>query len=301
MVLAVTVSPQGAFGDVALPAKTADVLEWLRKKLKAPGLQFQGKLVNEDVSYAVFATPSEESEHQHVLPPPYSEDAFQGPIVLLKTRSENADEYDKPASSYEDLAASEYEAYYASVSFDTPEEETEDVVEEEEVEDAVEDEDEPEEEPDAPREAPIAHILHASNVFIDHPLRTLIRERFGSDDVEVEILNRCVADARTWLIDIDWETPAFHEMVRSRAVSLYPYRHLIATMGIEEFARSSPSDQCPDRWRDILQKALEKDKAKYSKKVTAKSKKNHLRISVATEHREPEELQVPLRYSQQTG
>jgi transcription elongation factor S-II len=40
-------------------------------------------------------------------------------------------------------------------------------------------------------------------------------------------------------------------------------------MGIEEFAKSSPSDQCPDRWRDILQKALEKDKAKYSKKVTA--------------------------------
>lgn len=270
MVLAVTISPQGAFGDLSLPAKTPDVLDWLRKKLKSPGLQFQGKLVNEDVSYAIFATPADESDHQHVLPPPYSEDAFQGTLALLKTRSENADEYDKPASAYEDFPASEYEAYYASVSFETPEDETEEVAEDEEEETAAEvEDDEPEDEPDEPREAPVAHILHASNVFIDHPLRTLIRERFGSEEVESAILTRCIADAQSWLIDIDWETPAFREMVRSRAVSLYPYRHLIATMGIQEFAKSTPADQCPDRWRDILQKALEKDKAKYSKKVTA--------------------------------
>ena len=268
MVLALILSPQGAFSELAVPAKTADVLEWFRKKLKLPDLQFQGKLVNEDVSYAVFATPAEESEHQHVLPPPLSEDSFQGSIALLKTRSENSDEYDKPASAYEDLPTSEYEAYYASVSFDTLDDE-EVVEDDEEAEPAAEDEEEPDEDGPETREAPVAHILHASNVFIDHPLRTLIRERFGSEDVEVAILNRCVADARTWLIDIDWDTAAFREMVRSRAVSLYPYRHLIATMGIEEFAKSSPSDQCPDRWRDILQKALETEKAKYSKKVTA--------------------------------
>jgi len=268
MVLALLISPQGAFSELAVPAKTADVLEWFRKKLKLPDLQFQGKLVNEDVSYAVFATPAEESEHQHVLPPPLSEDSFQGSIALLKTRSENSDEYDKPASAYEDLHTSEYESYYASVSFETLDEE-EVVEDEEEAEPAADDEEEPDEDGPETREAPVAHILHASNVFIDHPLRTLIRERFESEDVEVAILNRCVADARAWLIDIDWDTPAFREMVRSRAVSLYPYRHLIATMGVEEFAKSSPSDQCPDRWRDILQKALEKDKAKYSKKVTA--------------------------------
>lgn len=270
MVLAVTISPQGAFGDLAVPAKTADVLEWLRKKLKAPGLQFQGKLVNDDVSYAVFATPAEESDHQHVLPPPYSEDSFQGPMVLLKTRSENADEYDKPASMYEDLSGSEYEAYYASVSFESPDDdEADEIVDEEEVEDAPEEEEEPEEEPVETREAPVAHILHASNVFVEHPLRTLIRDRFQSEEVERAILTRCIADAQSWMIDIDWDTPAFREMVRSRAVSLYPYRHLIATMGVEEFAKSTAVDQCPDRWREILQKALEKDKAKYSKKVTA--------------------------------
>lgn len=268
MVLAIVIAPQGTFSDLAVPAKTADVLEWFRKKLKAPNLQFQGKLVTEDVSYAVFATPAEEGDTQHILPPPFSEDSFQGQIALLKTRSENADEYDKPASAYEDFPVSEYEAYYASVSFDGPDEEG-DIADDEEAEEIAEDEEEPEEEVLETREAPVAHVLHASNVFVDHPLRTLIRERFGSEEVEAAILNRCVADAQAWLIDIDWETTAFREMVRSRAVSLYPYRHLIPSMGVQEFAKSSPVDQCPDRWRDILQKALEKDKAKYSKKVTA--------------------------------
>lgn len=268
MVLALSIAPQGTFSDVSVPAKTADVLEWLRKKLKAPGLQFQGKLVTEEVSYAVFATPAEEGDSQHILPPPFSEDSFQGAIVLLKTRSENADEYDKPASAYEDLPSSEYEAYYASISFDSPDEE-EVVEDEEEVEDAVDEEEEPEDVPEAPREAPVAHILHASNVFVDHPLRTLIRQRFRSEEVEAAILNRCVADARDWLIDIDWEVPAFREMVRSRAVGLYPYRHLLPTLGVDAFVNSSPLDMCPSRWREILQKAREKDKAKYSKKVTA--------------------------------
>jgi DNA-directed RNA polymerase subunit M/transcription elongation factor TFIIS len=268
MVLAISISPQGAFSDLTVPAKTADVLDWFRKKVKAPGLQFQGKLVNEDVSYAVFGTPSEEAENQHILPPPFSEDSFQGPLLLLKTRSENADEYDKPASAYEDFPVSEYEAFYASVSFDAPEEE--DLAEEEEEAEVVaEEEDEPEEDVVETREAPVAHVLHASNVFIDHPMRTLVRDRFGSDEVETAILSRCVSDAQSWLIDIDWETPAFREMYRSRAVSLFPYRHLIASMGVQEFAKASPVDQCPDRWRDILQKSLEKDKAKYSKKVTA--------------------------------
>ena len=203
MVLGIVIATQGTFSDVAIPAKTVDVLEWLRKKLKSPGLQFQGKLVTEDVSYAVFATPADEGDTQHILPPPFSEDSFQGQIVLLKTRSENADEYDKPATLYEDLRASEYEAYYASVAFEAQDDDDIVAEDDEDAEPAVEDEEEPEEDPLESREAPVAHILHASNVFIDHPLRTRIRERFGSEDVEVAILNRCIADARTWLIDID--------------------------------------------------------------------------------------------------
>jgi DNA-directed RNA polymerase subunit M/transcription elongation factor TFIIS len=202
-----------------------------------------------------------------MLPPPFAEDSFQGPIVILKSTGDNADEYAKPANAYTDFHSAEYDEYYASVSFESPEEE--EVLEDPEEEDVGGDDDEEEEEETEERALPVAHTIHASNVFVEHPLRNLIAERFGSREVEEAILNRCVQDAQTWLIDIDWDTLAFREMFRSRAMNLYPYRHLIATMGVTGFVNSTPVDQDPNRWRDILQKVLEKDKAKYSKKVTA--------------------------------
>ena len=80
MVVATSVSIQGAFGEVVIPAKTTDVLEWLRKKYKQPAMQFQGKILHEETAYAVFATPTEdEDEHTstHILPTPFQEDSFQ--------------------------------------------------------------------------------------------------------------------------------------------------------------------------------------------------------------------------------
>lgn len=272
MVIATTIAVDGTFSEVSIPARTADVLEWLRKKVKQPGLQFQGNLVNEGSLYSVFASPTEEedeSTNQHVLPPPFAEDSFQGPIVMLKSTGDNADEYAKPANAYVDLHSTEYDEFYASVSFESPEEEDAVGDDAEEEDPAGDDEDEEEEEETEERALPVAHTIHASNVFVEHPLRDLIAERFESREVEEAILNRCVQDAQTWLIDIDWDTLAFREMVRSRAMTLYPHRHLIATMGISGFVNSTAVDQDPNRWRDILQKVLEKDKAKYSKKVTA--------------------------------
>lgn len=270
MVIATTVSVQGAFGEVTLPAKTVDVLEWLRKKYKQPGMQFQGKIVNEESSYAVFAVPTEdEDEHTnlHVLPPPFQEDSFQGVIVLMKLKEADSDEYAKPASGYDDLHSAEYDEFYASCSFDEEEEE-EDVVEEDEAQEEIVEEEE-EEESGVERAGAEVHTIHASNVFVENPLRDLVRKKFDSAEVEIAILNRCVADAQRWLVDIDWNTLTFREMYRSRALGLYPHRHMVATMGPIEFVNSSPVDQTPDRWRDILQAALEKDKAKYSKKTTA--------------------------------
>lgn len=273
MVLATSIAVDGTLSEVSIPARTADVLEWLRKKLKQPTLQFQGKLVNDDKAYAVFATPSDDDDdtNQHMLPPPFAEDSFQGPIVLLKSKGDNADEYDKPVTMYADLHTTEYEEFYASVAFDAPPE-AEDGIDddgEENEEEGLEVEEDEEEEPEESRVVPIAHTIHASNVFVDHPLRTLVATRFASEEVEHAILDRCVRDAQTWLIDIDWGTMAFREMYRSRAMTLYPHRHLIATMGISGFVNSTPVDQDPNRWREILQKVLESDKARYSKKVTA--------------------------------
>jgi hypothetical protein len=126
MVIATTISIQGTLGEVTLPPRTPDVLEWLRKKYKQPDLQFQGKLTSEDCSYTVFASPTEdddESTNQHMLPAPFHEDTFQGTIVILKSSSTHGDEYEKPATAYTDLRSSEYDDYYSSCSFDEAEEE----------------------------------------------------------------------------------------------------------------------------------------------------------------------------------
>jgi DNA-directed RNA polymerase subunit M/transcription elongation factor TFIIS len=235
-------------------------------------MQFQGKIVNEEVSYAIFATPLEDDdENQHMLPPPFHDDTFQGSIVLLKSKSGNGDEYEKPASAYVDLPSSEYDEFYASVSFDNDEEEEAVPDEDEEETEEAEVVEEPVEEvgEERVRATPSVHTIHASNVFVDHPLRDMVRKNFGSDDIEIAILNRCIRDAQNWIVDIDWEAPAFLEMYRSRAVSLYPHRHLVETMGITEFVNSTPVDHSPSRWKPILMAAMEKDKAKYDRKATA--------------------------------
>jgi DNA-directed RNA polymerase subunit M/transcription elongation factor TFIIS len=271
MFVATHITVAGTLGELAIPAKTSDVLEWLRKKLKQPGLQFQGKLVHESVRYSVFATPSDEDDedtNQHMLPPPFHEDSFQGPIVLLKSRSENADEYEKPASAHDDLLSSEYDEYYASVTFEDDEggELPEDEQEDDEDGEVLE-EDEPEE--DAPVRELTMHTIHSANVFIEHPLRKLVEERFGSEAIEHAILNRCIHDAQKWFIDIDWDTNAFREMYRSRAMGLYQVRKLAESMSPDEFANTTEVDRHPERWLDLLKQVADRDKALYSKKTTA--------------------------------
>lgn len=275
MVLATVISVQGTLSDVSIPAKTPDVLEWLRKKYKSTGLQFQGKLVNEETVYSVFATPAGEEDdetNQHMLPPPFHDDAFQGVIVLMKSSSNNPDEYEKPASDHKDLPSAEYDEFYASVTFD--EEEDGDDAKDEEEEDDVEDDgvlddagDDDEERPE--ETVPVIHTLHQENVFVETPLRTLVQEKFGSDELEAAILNKCIADAQRWRIDIDWDTAAFREMYRNRAMALYGARNLLETMSPEEFVNTSEVDRHPDRWMDKLRQVAERDKALYSRKTTA--------------------------------
>ena len=274
MVLATTINAQGILGELNLPAKTGDVLEWLRKKLKQPSLQYQGKIANETYAFAVFASPCEEDEEEtvYVMPPPFHDDSFQGTIVLLKTNNLNGDEYEKPASCYVDISPSQYDEFYSSCSFEQEEEEVEAELDVEEEEDAkVEDEIEEVEEEIRPvvREVITVHTIHAANVFVDHPLRTLVQERFESEDIETAILNRCISEAQKWFIDIDWENPVFKEMYRCRAIQLYKYKDLAATMTPQEFVETNAVDQNPRRWREIMEQTIEKEKAMYNREKTA--------------------------------
>lgn len=271
MVIATHVTAAGTLGDLAIPTKTADVLEWLRKKLKQPGLQFQGKLVSEEARYSVFATPADDEDepNPHMLPSPFHDDTFQGSIVLLKSRSTNSDEYEKPASAHDDFPGSEYEDYYAGCTFDDEEEEDVDADVEPEEAEVEEDEEEEEADDDAPVRELTMHTIHSANVFIDHPLRTLVQARFDSEEIEHAILNRCIRDAQRWFIDIDWDTAAFRELYRSRAMGLYQVRGLAETMTAEEFANTTEMERHPERWEELLKQVADRDKALYSKKKTA--------------------------------
>uniref|UniRef100_A0A6C0F6Q9 TFIIS-type domain-containing protein n=1 Tax=viral metagenome TaxID=1070528 RepID=A0A6C0F6Q9_9ZZZZ len=273
MVVATLIAITGTLSETSIPAKTADVLEWLRKKLKQPTLQFQGKCVHEEHSFAFFAVPSEvedEQTNQHMLPPPFHDDSFQGSIAVLKSANPNPDDYDRQATKYVDLKSSEYDEFYQTCTFNEEEEEEEEGEYEEDDGNGDPVQDEPEEaEEEGPRPHVTVHMLHASNVFVDHPMRDRVREKFESAEIETAILNRCIHDAQKWFVDIDWTNTVFVDMYRSRAVSLYPYRELATTMEASKFVDSTMVDLNPKRWKEMIQSIIDKKKAMYSKKSTA--------------------------------
>jgi DNA-directed RNA polymerase subunit M/transcription elongation factor TFIIS len=273
MVVATLIATAGTLSETTIPAKTSDVLEWLRKKLKQPTLQFQGKCVHEEHSFAFFAVPSEiedENTNQHMLPPPFHDDSFQGSIAVLKSANPNPDDYDRQATKYVDLKSAEYDEFYQTCTFnEDDEEENEGEYEEDDGNgDPVQDEPEETEEGES-RPHVTVHMLHASNVFVDHPMRDRVREKFESEEIEVAILNRCINDAQKWFVDIDWTNTVFVDMYRSRAVSLYPYREMAKDMDVTKFVDSTLVDLDPGRWKAMIQSIIDKKKAMYSKKSTA--------------------------------
>jgi DNA-directed RNA polymerase subunit M/transcription elongation factor TFIIS len=273
MVVATLIAISGTLSETTIPAKTSDVLEWLRKKLKQPTLQFQGKCVHEEHSFAFFAVPSEtedEQTNQHMLPPPFHDDSFQGAIAVLKSANPNPDDYDRQAAKYVDLKSAEYDEFYQTCTFNEDEEGEEEGEYEEDDGNGDPVQDEPEEtEEGESRPHVTVHMLHASNVFVDHPMRDRVREKFESEDIETAILNRCIHDAQKWFVDIDWANSVFVDMYRSRAVSLYPYREMAKTMDVTKFVDSTMVDLNPKRWKEMIQTLIDKKKAMYSKASTA--------------------------------
>jgi hypothetical protein len=105
MVLGVNILATGSVNEVSIPAKTTDVLEWIRKKYKNPEFQFQGKIQNptdETQWLSIFACPNEDDENvnTHMLPAPFDEEVYSGNIIILCTKSEQQDNYDPNISQY---------------------------------------------------------------------------------------------------------------------------------------------------------------------------------------------------------
>ena len=267
MVVATLISIQGVLSEVVIPPKTADVLEWLRKKLKRPGLQLQTKLKLEDVHIAIFATPSDDEDedtNQHMLPPPLHDDTFVGPMIAIRSLTDH-DTYDKNIASYADLKSADYDDIYQSFTFDDKENESEEISDIE-----IEEEEEEEEEPAPVSREPVERRYE--NLFIDHAVRDLAISVFkiALDDptarsLENHILRRCDREARLWEVDATWSNVPFVRMYQSRCAHMYrhlpPWKDRISNGDVtaEQYAMMTEVDLNPAQWQDALEKVFARE------------------------------------------
>ena len=291
MVVATVVATNGSLGDFTIPAKTTDVLEWMRKKYKQPGIQFQGKVqdpLKEDRWLSVFAKVSDEEEdiNQHMLPSPFDEESYSGVILILATNSDS-DEYEKLVSSYVNLPSDEYETLYHEWSFNMSDDEGGEEGEEDEEDDITE-------EPyDAPRVvAPVvAKTVKTKNVFVECPIRTKVIQNLSEctsdkigEELEAQILNNVVGYCKQNGIDVDWANRVFWNTYRSKAISLYEnlrtdgpvantqnWAKKLVKGEVEPkaFVEMPAEELCPTRWKAALDKMIEAEILLYSKNVSA--------------------------------
>jgi DNA-directed RNA polymerase subunit M/transcription elongation factor TFIIS len=310
MVNCVVISISGDVSDLTIPAKTTDVLDWIRKKYKDTTIQFQGKLqdpTKETRWLSIFASLSgdEEAINQHMLPSPFDEEAYSGPIVVLATETEDQDDYEKSASAYTNLKSDEYESLYTEWTFDIEEDEEDVENEVEDVEDDVEGieddaDEEIEEEEEEEEEQPVRAVVHApkvkvksNNVFVDCPIRDKVVENFTevfeSEDLARECENAMLTFIREQAIkegiEVDWTNRVFWNMYRNKAISIYENlrgenSYVKNTEGwlekiqsgeitVQSFVELNAVDMCPSRWKAVIERIIEMEKKLYSKNEAA--------------------------------
>jgi DNA-directed RNA polymerase subunit M/transcription elongation factor TFIIS len=294
MVNAVIISINGTIGDIQIPAKTADVLEWMRKKYKNTEIQFQGKIqdsIKDTQWLSIFAATNgtEEQINQHILPSPFDEESYTGPIVILSTESEEQEQYDKNISAYVNLKADHYESIYQEWTFADTESEAdiEEIIEneDEEIEEIIDDVEEDEE--IVTREIQyVARPIqtHSKNVFIECGIRDKVIENFkefvdNSEQLEEAILHVVCEQAIKENIDVDWNNRVFWNMYRSKSISFYEHlrrsdREIITKLKdgeitYRQFAEMNAVDLCPARWKESIEKIIESEKKLYSKNESA--------------------------------
>jgi DNA-directed RNA polymerase subunit M/transcription elongation factor TFIIS len=302
MVNGVVIAVNGITSDVTIPIKTTDVLDWIRKKYKNVGIQFQGKIQDptKDNRYlSIFACISDEEENvnQHMLPTPFDEETYTGNIVILATESEDQDDYEKQATSYVNLKTDEYETLYAEWTFDPDEEENET----EEVNDEVEDDDEEvevdiedKEEEEVIPQKQVTHVkttVKTKNVFVDCAIRDKVVENFNellqsvsiSKELELALLTSVNKQAIRDGIDVDWGNRVFWNMYRNKAISIYENlrgkdsyvlndqqwvsKLQSGDITASAFVGMNCADVCPSRWKETIEYMMELEKKRYSKNM----------------------------------
>jgi transcription elongation factor S-II len=300
MVNGVVIAVNGTISDLTVPVKTNDVLDWIRKKYKNSGIQFQGKIqdpTKETRYLSIFTCVSDEDENinQHMLPSPFDEDSYSGNIIILATETDDQDDYEKQATSYVNLKIDEYETLYAEWTFDI-DDDNEDI-EIEDIDDydenvAVEIEDKEEEEIVPQKQ--VGHVKTAvktKNVFVDCAIRDKVIENFNellessllSKELELALLTSANRQAIRDSIDVDWANRVFWNMYRNKAMSIYENLKGKASyvnndqdwisklqkgeISPSEFVCMNCADVCPSRWKDTIEQMAELEKKRYSKNM----------------------------------
>ena len=284
MVLATSIQATGALQELTVPAKSADVLEWLRTKLKQPGLQFQGKIQDKETWVTVFAESGCEDEddniNQHVLGGNFQDEVFVGCIVVMLSKNSNADNYDKSASVYSNLKPADYETIYASWTFEGESSDEEEAAEEEEVSD---NEDVPDDEEPAPEEEPAPRQRKPKQVVIHDvntpcPVRDLVKQRYTEIGIpqdiaaalEVALLQRCIRDCAKQGIEVTWANVAFWNHYRGRCIQFYENapdwipKLVSGELTPAAFAEMTVVELSPKRWKAQIEAQIAKEKHLYS-------------------------------------
>ena len=295
MTYGVSIALNGTLSDLQVPAKTSDVLDWIRKKYKNSNIQFQGKLQDplKDTRWlSVFASTSDDDENTHMLPSPFDEETYTSVIIILATENENQDEYEKPIAEYSNLRADDYETLYQEWTFAVDEEEEDEVddVEEEEILEEDDDIASEVEEEVVPVSRPVkqATPVKSRDVFVNCAIREKVVSNFTelfdskemATDFELFMLKSLVERALKDAIEVDWSNRAFWNMYRNRAITLYENlkgtnsyvqnnQNLIeklksGELSLQSIAEMTAMDMCPSRWKDVIEQLIEKKKKLYA-------------------------------------
>ena len=293
MVVGISVSESNVVAEINIPAKTTDVLDWIRKKYKNPQIQFQGKLqdsLNEARWLSVFACISEDEEHVngHLLPAPLSEEVFSGHIVILATLSEEQDTYEPSVASYVPIKADEYTILREEWVFESESlSECVDELPDDDIAvdtgggaDAVADDESVAQSVEYVRAKP---IKRKGNIFVSTKLRTKVVDNLSglvsavlATELEEHILQYVNTLASKEYIEVDWGNPVFYNTYRSKAISVYNsitdhWKSLLEKGEITtvDFINLHAFETCPDKWKPYLDKIIADDKRKYSKSESA--------------------------------